>query len=629
MILDRIKGPQDLETLSLEELNCLAAEIRDSVIKVVSRNGGHLASNLGIVELTLAVHRVFQSPRDKIIWDVGHQSYVHKIVTGRKDQFPTIRTLGGLSGFPKICESEHDVFNTGHSSTSISAAQGLAIANEHLNRSGKVVAVIGDGALTGGMAFEALNFTGHEKNNVVVILNDNEMSISPNVGALSMYLHRLRLEPAYTTPKDYLAYVLKQIPGFGSRLYNVLSRIEGSLKYLLTPGMLFEEFGFKYFGPVDGYDFATLERALTRARERQGPVLVHVLTAKGQGYQPAQEQRHKFHGIGPFEIETGKARKSGNLPPTYTEVFGNVLSNLANDDKKIVAITAAMKEGTGLNRFAAEHPARFYDVGIAEQHAVTMAAGMARGGLKPFVAIYSTFLQRALDQVIHDVCLMKLPVVLCLDRAGLVGEDGETHHGVFDISFLRMIPGLEFMAPRDEIEFELMIKYAAQTNCPVALRYPRGTGIGSGDVERRPIMSGRSEQLREGTDLAIFALGNMVQPALQAADKLEKQGVKARVINPRFIRPFDRTVLAEVVRRRLPIVTVEEHALAGGFGSMVLEVAAEIGNSAPFLRIGIPDSFVQHGSQNELRALLKLDADGIFAQINNWLGCRQSLRVAI
>lgn len=630
MILDKIKGPRDLDSLSTEELDSLAGEIRDCVIKVVSRNGGHLASNLGIVELTLAIHRVFHSPRDKIIWDVGHQSYVHKIITGRKDQFPTIRTLGGLSGFPKICESEHDIFNTGHSSTSISAAQGLAIANEQFDRSGKVIAVIGDGALTGGMAFEALNYTGHKKNDLIVILNDNEMSISPNVGAISMYLHKLRLEPAYTTPKDYLAYILKQIPGFGSRLYNVLSRIEGSLKYLLTPGMLFEEFGFKYFGPVDGYDFATIERALIRARERKGPVLVHVLTAKGRGYQPAQEQCHKFHGVGPFEISTGETKKSDKPAPTFTEVFGNVLSEMANRDRNIVAITAAMKEGTGLNRFASEHPARFYDVGIAEQHAVTMAAGMARGGLKPFVAIYSTFMQRALDQVIHDVSLMKLPVVLCLDRAGLVGEDGETHHGVFDISFMRMIPGLEFLAPRDEIELEMMLKYAAQTGSPVAIRYPRGNGSGTTEKpnDRKPILSGKAEIVKEGKDLAIFALGNMVEPALRVAFELEKSGIHARIINPRFIKPFDRVPLTDALKRRIPVVTLEEHTLAGGFGSMILEAAAEIGLNSPFLRLGIPDNFVRHGSQNELRALLKLDAEGILEQVNNWLGCAKNVRLA-
>lgn len=631
MILDKIHGPQDLETLSLEELQTLSQELRECIIKVVSRNGGHLASNLGIVELTLAVHRVFQSPRDKIIWDVGHQSYVHKIITGRKDQFPTIRTFGGLSGFPKICESEHDTFNTGHSSTSISAAQGVAIANEHLNRSGKVVAVIGDGALTGGMAFEALNFAGHEKSDMVVILNDNEMSISPNVGALSMYLHRLRLEPAYTTPKDYLAHVLKQIPGFGSRLYNVLSRIEGSLKYLLTPGMLFEEFGFKYFGPVDGYDFETLERALLRAKERKGPVLVHVLSAKGRGYQPAQDQCHKFHGVGPFEIETGKAKKAPEKPPTYTDVFGNVVCELACKDKHIVAITAAMKEGTGLSRFASEHPARFYDVGIAEQHAVTMAGGMARGGLKPFIAIYSTFMQRAMDQVIHDVVMMNLPVVFCLDRAGLVGEDGPTHHGVFDITFLRMIPGLEFLQPRDEVELELMLKYAAVAEGPVAIRYPRGNGVGSGETwaDRPPMIKGRAEVVREGSDMAIFALGNMFQPALEAAIELEKVGISAKVVNPRFIKPFDQILLSDIVGKRMPIVTIEEHTLAGGFGSMVAEHALEMGFTAGMLRLGIADEFVQHGSQKELRTLLKLDAEGIFTQIRDWTGRKNNLKVAV
>lgn len=631
MILEKINGPQDLETLSIEELQTLSQEIRDCIIRVVSRNGGHLASNLGIVELTLAVHRVFQSPRDQIVWDVGHQSYAHKIITGRKEQFPTIRTLGGISGFPKICESEHDTFNTGHSSTSISAAQGIAIAKEHLNRNGKVVAVIGDGALTGGMAFEALNFTGHQKNDVVVILNDNEMSISPNVGALSMYLHRLRLEPAYTTPKDYLAHVLKQIPGFGSRLYNVLSRIEGSLKYLLTPGMLFEEFGFKYFGPVNGYDFDTLERALIRARERKGPVLVHVLTSKGQGYQPAQEQCHKFHGIGPFEIETGKVKKAGDNPPSYTEVFGKVLCDLATKDKHIVAITAAMKEGTGLTRFAVEHPSRFYDVGIAEQHAVTMAAGMARGGLKPFVAIYSTFMQRAVDQVVHDVAMMNLPVVFCLDRAGLVGEDGPTHHGVFDITFLRMIPGLQFLSPRDEVELEMMLKYAAVAEGPVAIRYPRGNGVGSGESwqERKPIVKGRAEIVKEGSDVAVFAVGNSLFPALKACEQLETSGIKARVINPRFIKPFDRNALAEVIRKRMPIVTIEEHALTGGFGSLITEAAADLGNQSPILRIGIPDDFVEHGSQKELRALLKLDSEGIAARIQDWIGRKNNLRVAV
>lgn len=621
MILDRIREPADLEFLSYDELQQLSSEIREMIINVVSRNGGHLASNLGIVELTLAVHRIFRSPKDQIVWDVGHQCYTHKIVTGRREQFAGIRTFGGISGFPKICESRHDMFNTGHSSTSISAAQGLAIANQQFRRDGKVVAVIGDGALTAGMAFEALNYTGHEKNDVVVILNDNEMSISPNVGAMSMYLHRLRLEPAYTTPKDYLAHVLKQIPGFGSRLYNVISRLEGSLKYLLTPGMLFEEFGFKYFGPVDGYDFETLERALIRARDRKGPVLVHVLTEKGRGYKPAQEFCHKFHGTGPFEISTGKAKSSSKTPPSYTDVFGNVICRLAAQNEDIVAITAAMKEGTGLNRFALDFPARFFDVGIAEQHAITMAAGMAKGGLRPFVAIYSSFMQRAYDQVIHDVSLMKLPVVMCLDRAGLVGEDGPTHHGVFDVSFLRCVPDIQVMAPRDEIELDQMLTYAAEQNGPVAIRYPRGAGIGCEDSvnDRQPIVSGRAEIVREGKDIVIWALGHMLHPALEAAKELEQQGINACVINPRFIKPFDLDMLTSVVNRHIPMITVEENALPGGFGSLIAEHAIGMGHKAGMLRIGIPDGFVQHGSQSELRRLLKIDAAGIKERIAEWL----------
>lgn len=621
MILNRIREPRDLDSLSIAELQQLSGEIRENIISVVSRNGGHLASNLGIVELTLAIHRVFQSPKDQIIWDVGHQSYTHKLITGRQEKFPSLRTFGGLSGFPKMIESPHDIFNTGHSSTSISAAQGLAIAKDLLQKDGKAIAIIGDGALTAGMAFEALNYTGHEKNDVVVILNDNEMSISPNVGAMSMYLHRLRLEPAYTTPKDYLAHILKQIPGFGSRLYNVLSRIEGSLKYLLTPGMLFEEFGFKYFGPVDGYDFETLERALVRARERKGPVLVHVLTEKGRGYQPARERCHKFHGVGPFEIETGNVKKTQKTPPSYTDVFGDVLCRLAAKDKRIVAITAAMKEGTGLNRFAAEFPSRFFDVGIAEQHAITMAAGMARGGLKPFISIYSTFVQRAFDQVIHDVALMKLPVVLCLDRAGLVGEDGPTHHGVFDVSYLRMIPDIQVLAPRDEIELEQMLAYAGESTGPVTIRYPRGAGIGCEDLlsDRSEIIAGRSEVLRDGRDAVVIALGHMLHPVLQAADELEQCGISLRVINPRFIKPVDLEMLADTVRRKMPIITVEENVLAGGFGSLVAENVCEMGHTAGLLRIGLPDAFVQHGTQTELRRMLKIDVDGIKERITQWL----------
>jgi 1-deoxy-D-xylulose-5-phosphate synthase len=630
MKLDSIKSPQDLKSLSLEQLEELSQEIRQRIIQVVSRNGGHLASNLGIVELTLALHRAFESPKDKIVWDVGHQSYVHKLVTGRQEEFPSLRTLGGMAGFPKICESEHDAFNTGHSSTSISAAQGMAIANECKEQPGKVVAVIGDGALTGGMAFEALNFTGHEKSDLVVILNDNEMSISPNVGALSMYLHKLRLEPAYTTPKDYLGHILKQIPGFGSRLYNVLSRIEGSLKYLLTPGMLFEEFGFKYIGPVNGYDFETLERALARAKERKGPVLVHVLTEKGRGYKPAQDHCPKFHGVGPFEIDTGLVKKKASTAPSYTDVFGRVITELAAKDKDIVTITAAMKEGTGLKKFAAEYPTRFFDVGIAEQHAVTMAAGMAKGGLKPVVTIYSTFLQRTYDQIIHDVALMKLPVIFCLDRAGLVGEDGPTHHGVFDVSYLRMIPDIEVLAPRDELELEQMLGYATRLNGPIAIRYPRGAGIGSKDTiaQRQPIESGKAEVVRDGSDIAIWAMGNTLNRALKASEELAAKGLKPWVINPRFIKPLDVEMLTKVLEKNIPIVTVEENVLAGGFGSAIVESAIDMGYAPKVLRLGIPDEFVQHGSADELRGILKIDAEGIADQIFAWLGKNASLKLA-
>lgn len=617
MILDLVRCPGDLEFLSHEELRELSWEIRKIIIDVVSQNGGHLASNLGIVELTLSIHRIFNSPMDKIIWDVGHQCYTHKIITGRRNQFSSIRTLGGLSGFPKICESEHDIFNTGHSSTSISAAEGLSLAGELLGESGQIVAVIGDGALTGGMAFEALNHAGHKKCNMTVILNDNEMSISPNVGALSMYLHKLRLEPAYTTPKDYLAHIMKQLPGVGARLYGLISRIEGSLKYLLTPGMLFEEFGFKYFGPVDGYDFETLERALMRAKDRKGPVLVHVLTKKGKGYQPAIEQCNKFHGIGPFEIKTGKVKKSGEANTTYTEIFSDLICNAAENNKNIVAITAAMKEGTGLEKFSTRFPSRFFDVGIAEQHAVTMAAGMAKAGLKPIVAIYSTFLQRAFDQVLHDVALMKLPVIFCLDRSGIVGEDGPTHHGVFDISFLRPIPGLIIVSPRDEIELEQMFQHALTQEKPVVIRYPRGVGTGNDDSleNRQKITTGCAEIIKSGDDLVIWAIGNMVEHSLSAANMLAEKGINASVVNARFVSPFDKKLLLSFIEKKIPIVTTEENMLAGGFGSMIAETAIEQGFSSKFLKIGIGETFVQHGTQSELRAKLRIDANGIYERI--------------
>lgn len=628
MLLDSIRSPGDLRGLTHHELQDLSRQIRERIIQVVSRNGGHLASNLGIVELTLALHRVFDSRHDRIIWDVGHQCYVHKMVTGRISQFPTLRTFGGLSGFPKMCESGHDAFDTGHSSTSISAALGMAIARDQQQQAHKVVAVIGDGAMTGGMVFEAINHAGHLKSDLVVILNDNEMSISPNVGALSRYLNKIRMEPFYTHPKEYLAHVVKEIPGFGSRLYSVLSRLEGSFKYLLTPGIFFEDLGFKYLGPIDGYDFALLERVLTYARDRNGPVLIHVVTEKGRGYQPAKEHLPQFHGVGPFEITTGEIRKE-KTPPTYTSIFGKTVVELARLDPTVVAITAAMKEGTGLSQFAHEFPDRFYDTGIAEEHAVTLAAGMAAGGLRPFVAIYSTFLQRSVDQVIHDVALMNLPVIFCLDRAGVVGEDGPTHHGVFDIAHLRPVPNLTLMAPKDEAELRWMMKSAHRLNGPVIIRYPRGAGFGVDlDSLPEPIAFGRAELCRQGAEMAILAAGNAVHPALEAALRLSEQGIEAAVVNMRFLKPLDRTLLEGLFRRRVPLVTIEEGILAGGFGSSVLELAADLGFAPTVLRLGFPDTFVPQGTPSELRALYGLDTEGITRRILEWSGARQSLQAA-
>lgn len=628
MLLDSINSIQDIRRLTRQELHSLSDEIRERIIQVVSRNGGHLASNLGIVELTLAVHRVFDSPRDKIIFDVGHQCYTHKMITGRLNDFPTLRTLGGLSGFPKIAESVHDPFDTGHGSTSISAALGMAVADLHFARSGKVVAIIGDGAMTGGMVYEAMNHVGQQKSEMVVILNDNEMSISPNVGALSRYLHKIRLEPYYTTPKDYLAHLVKRIPGFGFRLFNILSRLEGSLKYLLTPGMLFEEFGFKYLGPIDGYDFELMERTFTYAKRRKGPVLVHVKTEKGRGYQPATERLPVFHGVGPFEITTGNLIKEKSAK-SYTAVFGETVVEMGKKDPDLVAVTAAMTEGTGLNEFARLFPDRFFDVGIAEEHAVTFAAGMARSGLKPIVAIYSTFMQRAIDQLVHDVALMKLPVIFCLDRGGLVGEDGPTHHGIFDLAYLRMIPNFTVMSPKDELELRNMLWFAHEQRHPVAIRYPRGAGIGSESaVAYNKIAMGKAEVCRKGAGPAIWALGSMLYPALEASESLATLGLDPMVINPRFVKPIDRDLLARVLDGNPYLISVEEGCCAGGFGSALIEEAHNLGYSPKVLRIGIPDEFIPHGAQRELRARYGLTAEGISRRITEWLPIRQAVKIA-
>lgn len=624
-ILSQINGPEDLRGLTTSQLQQLAEEIRQLLIEVTSKTGGHLAPNLGVVELTIALHRVFNSPRDKIIWDVGHQAYVHKLLTGRKERFHTLRQLGGISGFPKREESVHDIFATGHSSTSISAALGIALARDLQKEDYKVVAVIGDGALTGGMAFEALNHAGHTRTDLIVVLNDNEMSIAENVGALSSYLTRMRTDPKYYKGKEEIEYILKRIPSIGAKMLQLANRLKDSVKHLVVPGMLFEELGFTYLGPIPGHDLAAVKKVLHDARDLSGPVLVHVITKKGKGYSPAEENPDKFHGTGPFEISTGQA-KSSQGPISYTEAFGRELVNLGQRDPRIIAITAAMPSGTGLYHFARELPHRFFDVGIAEQHAVTMAAGMATQGLKPVVAIYSTFMQRAFDQVLHDVCLQKLPVVLAMDRAGLVGEDGPTHHGVFDISFLRAIPNLVLMEPKDENELRHMLHTALQYDGPVALRYPRGNGVGV-PLEQglRQLPLGKAEILREGLDGWILALGPLVYDALAAAAELCQHGLNIGVANMRFIKPLDQELLHRLAKARVPWLTVENNVLAGGFGSAVLEFVHQQDYHGQVVgMLGLPDQFIEHGRVEELKASFGLDKEGIKERMLQLLRCKQN-----
>ena len=574
-ILDTINSPADVKALSMEELKQLAEEIRQLLISVIAKTGGHLAPNLGVVELTLALHRVFSTPEDKIVFDVGHQAYIHKIITGRREQFPTLRQYGGLSGFPKRSESAHDAFGTGHSSTSISAALGMAVARDIKQQDYNVIAVIGDGSMTGGMAFEALNNAGTLHKRMIVVLNDNEMSISKNVGAMSEYLYHLRTGETYNKIKHDLEGWLKNMD-FGSDVLKALRRLKGSVKYLMVPTSIFEELGFTYLGPIDGHDLPTLIEVMQAAKKIDGPVLVHVLTKKGKGYKPAEESPNKFHGTGPFEIATGKKITNPNAPITYTEVFGKALTELANEDKDIIGITAAMPDGTGLSAFAKAHPTRFFDVGIAEQHAVTSAAGAAAAGLKPVAAIYSTFLQRAYDSVLHDICMQKLHVTLCLDRAGLVGDDGYTHHGVFDYAYLRSMPEMTVMAPKDENELRHMLKTAVDFDGPISLRYPRGSGVGVDITEpMQALPIGKAEVLREGKDVSIWAIGSMVQSAAQAAEKLAEQGISAGVVNMRFVKPLDKELLLAQAREYGKIVTLEEGVLQGGVGSAVLEALNE------------------------------------------------------
>lgn len=611
-LLKRIKSPEDLKKMSYNDLEILAEEIRRYILEVVSKNGGHLASNLGVVELTIALHKVFSSPRDKIIWDVGHQSYVHKLLTGRFDEFSKLRQYKGISGFPKRKESIHDIFETGHSSTSISAAVGFAHIRDLTEEKYEVIAVIGDGALTGGMAFEALNYAGHVKKDFIVILNDNEMSISPNIGGLSSYLTRLRADPAYYKLKSDVEYILNNIPAIGKSVAKTIERVKGSLKYFLVPGMLFEELGFKYFGPLDGHNIKQVVSTLEMAKKTKGPKIIHVITKKGKGYRFAEENPDYFHGIAPFDIDTGRVIKP-KKGPSYSEVFGDFLCTLAEGNDKIVAITAAMPDGTGLKKFSQRFPNRFFDVGIAEQHAVTMAAAMAMEGFIPVVAIYSTFLQRAYDQIIHDVCLQNLPVIFAVDRAGIVGEDGETHHGVFDLSFLRHIPNMVVMSPKDESELKSMLITAVKSSSPVAIRYPRGSGIGvDKNQDINPIEIGRGEILRKGKDINILSIGSMVYPSLEAAKMLTDHGIDACVVNCRFLKPIDGELLKRLAEISPYFITVEENALQGGFGSAVLEFfERENLFDLKIKRLGIPDKFLLQGPRELLLKEIDLTPEGI------------------
>ncbi len=606
-IFDRISAPADLKTLSIPDLVALAAEIRAELIEVVSRNGGHLGASLGTVELAIALHHVFSSPRDRIVWDVGHQAYVHKLLTGRRDRFPTIRQEGGLSGFLSRDESEHDAFGAGHASTSISAALGMAVAfNQTGQTDRRVAAVIGDGALTGGMAFEALNNAGILNLPFLVVLNDNEMSIAPNVGAISRYLDRVRTDRRYNRAKDELARFIARLPQ-GELAVELGKRWKDSFKEFVYHAQIWEELGFTYVGPVDGHDMRDLVEAIQQARQVDGPVFLHVLTRKGQGYDGAENDRERVHAVSaPAKPGAPKA------PPKYQDVFAATLIDLAKDDPRIVAITAAMPTGTSLIKFQAAHPDRFYDVGIAEQHAVTFAAGLAAEGMRPVAAIYSTFLQRAYDQIAHDVCLQRLPVVFALDRAGFAGDDGRTHHGIFDLSYLRCLPGITIAAPKDENELRHLLKTAMDHDGPFAIRYPRGSGVGVAmDEPLHALPVGRGELLREGGDVAILAVGAMVLPAERAADALLADGISASVVNARFIKPLDEALILDLARSCGAIVTVEENAVSGGFGSAVLELLAAHEIEIPVATLGVPDRVFEHASQARLREMAGLTPNGI------------------
>jgi len=630
-ILERIDSPADLKDLGVAELTQLAQELRDEIIGVVSKTGGHLASSLGAVEVTIALHKVFDTPRDRIVWDVGHQSYAHKLISGRRDRFATLRQLDGISGFPKREESPYDTFNTGHAATSISAAMGMATARDHLGDDYKVVAFIGDASLMGGMAFEALNDAGHAGRDLVVLLNDNKMAISPRVGAMANYLSRIITDKRYNTAKADIDYLLKRIPAVGTRLSKTALRLENTIKAFLTPGALFQELGFKYVGPVNGHNLPVLIDTLENIRNLRGPILLHIITQKGRGYQPAELDPSAFHGAKPFDVDTGqtvlgavanKHEPAGTVKTrTYSAAFGDIILELAGEEDRLIAITAAMGPGTGLEKMAEKYPDRFFDVGIAEQHAVTFAAGTAVSGLRPVVAIYSTFLQRGYDQIVHDVCLQRLPVVFAIDRAGLVGADGPTHHGLYDLTYLRAAPALVVAAPRDTSELRKLVRWAVGYGKPVAIRYPRGAVPPDIQPDETEIELGRATVLREGTDVTLFAIGSMVSTAMEAAGLLDGAGVSAGVVDARFVEPIDRDLLGRLAVEVPRLVAVEENCVRGGFGAAVLETLQdmELLDQVAVLRMGIPDDYVDQGPRETLLDLANLSAGKIATRVDTFV----------
>ena len=612
-ILDKVNMPKDVKKLNIKEKEQLAQEIRELILKTVSENGGHLASNLGVVELTIALHSVFDMPQDKIVWDVGHQTYVHKILTGRKDKMSTLRKMNGLAGFPKTSESEYDNFDTGHSSTSISAALGIARARDLKGENYKVLAVIGDGALTGGMALEALNDAGSSKSNLIVILNDNEMSISKNVGGIPSLLSKIRTKKLYTASNEYIKNVLDKIPVIGSPISKTLKRIKKSIKQLFIPNMFFEDIGFRYLGPVNGHNIQELEEIMKNSKEIDGPVIIHVITKKGKGYKFAEENPDMYHSTSAFNLETGKTKKV--KVDDYSKIFGKKLVELAEQNEKIVAITASMKDGTGLSNFAREFPSRFFDAGIAEQHALGLAAGLAINGRTPVVPIYSSFYQRGYDQVIHDICIQNLGVVMCVDRAGIVGNDGETHQGILDLSFFKIIPNINIMAPKDFKELEDMLEFAVALNKPIVIRYPRG-GEGKNKFEKHEkIELGKAELIEEGKDLTVLAIGKMVDRGYELLKRLKEIGIEAELINVRFLKPLDSDLILKSIRKTKKIITIEDNILEGGLASSIKELLVDNKiKDTKMKNFGYPNVFVKHGTVEEIEKLYGLDIDNIFKE---------------